>query len=62
MDLPRGTRIIPNDISEKMAENKGSQGVTVNVNIMGNMVGNQEFLNQLVNAFAQRLQVAMAVR
>jgi len=62
MDLPRGTRIIPNDISEKMAENKGSQGVTVNVNIMGNMVGNQEFLNELVNAFAQRLQVAMAVR
>ncbi len=60
VDLPQGTRIIPNDISQQMAKNNGG-GITVNVNIMGNMVGNQEFLNQLTDAFARKLQVAMAV-
>lgn len=62
MDLPRGTRIIPNDISEKMAKNESKQDIKIEINIMGNMVGNQEFLNQLTSAFAQKLQVAMAVR
>jgi len=61
VDLPQGSRIIPNDISQQMAKNSGG-GITVNVNIMGNMVGNQEFLNQLTDAFARKLQVAMAVR
>lgn len=61
VDLPTGSRIIPHDISKQVAQSSGG-GITVNVNIAGNMVGNQEFLNQLVNAFAQRLQVAMAVR
>ena len=61
VDLPQGSRIIPNDISKQMAKNSGS-GVTVNVNIAGNMIGNQEFLNQLTDAFARKLQVAMAVR
>jgi hypothetical protein len=61
VDLPQGTRIIPNDISQQMAKNSGG-GITVNVYIMGNMVGNQEFLNQLTDAFARKLQVAMAVR
>ena len=61
VDLPQGTRIIPNDISQQIAKNSGG-GITVNVNIMGNMIGNQEFLNQLTDAFARKLQVAMAVR
>jgi len=62
MDLPRGTRIIPHDVSKEMAKNSNNNGINVNITIMGNMVGNQEFLNQLVNAFSQKLQVAMAIR
>lgn len=61
VDLPQGSRIIPHDISQQMAKNSGG-GITVNVNIMGNMIGNNEFLNQLTDAFARKLQVAMAVR
>ena len=61
VDLPQGTRIIPNDISQQIAKNSGG-GITVNVNIMGNMIGNQEFLNQLTDVFARKLQVALAVR
>jgi len=61
VDLPQGSRIIPHDISETMAKNSGG-GLTVNVYIAGNMIGNNEFLNQLTDAFARKLQSAMAVR
>ena len=61
VDLPQGTRIIPHDISQQIAKNSGG-GITVNVTIMGNMIGNQEFLNKLTDAFARKLQVALAVR
>ena len=61
VDLPQGTRIIPHDISQQIAKNSGG-GITVNVTVMGNMIGNQEFLNKLTDAFARKLQVAMAVR
>lgn len=61
VDLPQGSRIIPHDISREMAKNSGG-GINVQVTIMGNMVGNQEFLNQLADVFARKLQVAMAVK
>ena len=61
VDLPQGSRIIPHDISREMAKNSGG-GINVQVIIMGNMVGNQEFLNQLADVFARKLQVAMAVK
>jgi hypothetical protein len=61
VDLPRGSRIIPHDISSKMAKNSGGN-ITIPVTIMGNVIGNQEFINQLAEAFARKLQVAMAVR
>lgn len=61
VDLPRGSRIIPHDISAKMAKNSGGN-ITIPVTIMGNVIGNQEFINQLAEAFARKLQVAMAVR
>ncbi|MCD8025088.1 MAG: hypothetical protein LUE64_06090 [Candidatus Gastranaerophilales bacterium] len=62
VDLPRGSRIYPHDVSQKMTQNSNKSGIVINVNIMGNMVGNQEFLDKMTNAFAQKLKVAMAVR
>lgn len=61
VDLPRGSRIIPHDISSKMAKNSGGN-ITIPVTITGNVIGNQEFINQLAEVFARKLQVAMAVR
>ena len=61
VDLPQGSRIIPHDISREMAKNSGG-GINVQVTIMGNIVVNQEFLNQLADVFARKLQVAMAVK
>jgi hypothetical protein len=40
----------------------GGRGVNVNITILGNMVGNDEFLNQLASVFARRLKIAMAVQ
>ena len=61
VDLPTGTRIIPHDVSKQMAKNSNN-GINIQVTVLGNMVGNQEFLNQMANVFAQKLQVAMAIR
>lgn len=59
IDLPQGSRVYPKNTTQKMMNNGG--GVNVSVVVQGNMIGNQEFLNQLGNMFAQRLRVAMAV-
>ncbi len=61
VDLPTGSRIIPHDISKEIVKNNNS-GINIQVTVLGNMVGNQEFLNQMANVFAQKLQIAMATR
>lgn len=54
MNLPSGTQIIPHDVSVKAA---GGRSVTVNVNIQGNVIGNQEFTEQ-VGAYVGRKVLA----
>nr|DAH73269.1 MAG TPA: tape measure protein [Caudoviricetes sp.] len=58
MNLPNGTQIIPHDISQKMVS--GGNNVTVNVNIGGNVVGNQEFIDEVGNAISSRVSLALA--
>ncbi|KQX69227.1 phage tail tape measure protein [Paenibacillus sp. Root444D2] len=43
-EYPNGTRVIPHDLSKQMVSNS-SGGITVNLTIQGNMVGNKEFAN-----------------
>lgn len=59
MNLPNGTQIIPHDVSTKMASNN-SNNVSVNLNISGNVVGNDEFINQVGEAITNRVQLALA--
>ena len=58
MNLPNGTQIIPHDISQKMVSGGGN--VTVNVNIMGNVVGNQEFIDEVGSAISSRVSLAIS--
>lgn len=58
MNLPNGTQIIPHDISKKMVGN--GTNVTVNVNVAGNIVGNQEFIDEVGNAISSRVSLALA--
>lgn len=54
--LPNGTSIIPHDVAVKQ-----DQGNTynVNVNIQGNVIGNEEYTNYIGDSIVQRLQLAM---
>lgn len=60
MNLPRGTQIIPHDISKKMAANTNSNNISVNLNIGGNVVGNDEFIDQIGEAITSRVQLALS--
>lgn len=56
-EYPNGTKIIPADKSEKMLSGKG---VTVNVTVQGNIIGNQEFADYMGNYVANKVSLALA--
>lgn len=55
VNLPTGAKV---STAEETKKAMGSN-ITVNVNIAGNMIGNQEFINQISNALGRQLQVAL---
>lgn len=55
MRLPSGTQIIPHDVSVKAA---GDRGVTVNVTIQGNVIGNREYAEEMGDYVARRVLAA----
>lgn len=52
MNLPSGTQIIPHDISARMA---GGLRVTVNVTVAGNVIGNEQYADELGERIADKL-------
>ena len=52
MNLPSGTQIIPHDISARMA---GGPRVTVNVTVAGNVIGNEQYADELGERIADKL-------
>lgn len=44
INLPSGTQIIPHDVSTRMVQ---GGGVTVNVTVMGNMIGNEQYADEI---------------
>lgn len=59
VNLPNGTQIIPHDISKKMVSGN-NQGVTVNVNISGNVIDNNDFINQIGETISNRVSLAIS--
>lgn len=59
MNLPNGTQIIPHDVSTKMAASNSSN-ITVNVNVAGNMVGNDAFIDEMGAAISNRISLALS--
>ena len=55
MRLPSGTQIIPHDVSVKAV---GGRGVTVNVTIQGNVIGNREYAEEMGDYVARRVLAA----
>lgn len=60
VNIPQGASVTNANNTAKAMNN--NNGINIQVVIEGNMIGNQEFLNQMGNVFAQKLKVAMAVR
>ena len=57
VDLPSGTRIIPHDVSRRMA---GGTSITIYLTVQGSVIGNAEFADQLGRIIAQRVLRAAA--
>lgn len=57
LNLPNGTQIIPNDISKQMGS-----GYSINcpVTIQGNVIGNEDFVNQIGQAISSRVSLALS--
>lgn len=57
LNLPNGTQIIPNDISKQMGS-----GYSINcpVTIQGNVIGNEDFINQIGQAISNRVGLALS--
>ena len=56
MNLPSGTQIIPHDVSVKAV---GGRGVTVNINIQGNVIGNREYTEQVGEYVGRKVLAAL---
>lgn len=74
VDLPNGTRIIPHDISRKQQQTEQpampekeqkkniapAAGITVNINVQGNMIGNEQYAQYIGNVIGQKIKMACA--
>lgn len=58
VNLPRGTTVINNKETKKIV---GTKDVTININIAGNMIGNNEFINNIKQILGKELKTALAV-
>lgn len=56
MNLPSGTQIIPHDISARMA---GGPRVTVNITVAGNVIGNEQYADELGEIIAGKVRRAI---
>ena len=57
VDLPSGTRIIPHDVAQKTIG--GAPVVNVNLQVMGNVIGNQQFMEQCGDFVAKKVISAL---
>lgn len=55
---PNGTKIYPHDLSEKMVD-KDNTGVNVYVTVQGNVIGNEEYADDLGNTIANKVKLAL---
>lgn len=58
VDLPRGSKVTPaNDTKQTLASS--SNNVTINLNVQGNVLGNRDFMNEMLNIMGVELRKVM---
>lgn len=58
INLPNGSQVIPHDESMKQLANSNG-GVTVNMTIQGNVIGNEAFMNECGKHITEKIMLAM---
>ena len=58
INLPSGSQIVPHDLA-KQAVGGNKNNITINLNIAGNVIGNDDFYNECGNAISERLIAAL---
>lgn len=58
INLPSGTQIVPHDVAKQAVGNKIN--LTLNLNIAGNVIGNDEFYNECGNIVTDKVIAALA--
>lgn len=56
VSLPRGSSVASTEKTQKLMS---GNNIKIEVNIQGNMVGNNEFINQIADVFSMRLRTAL---
>ena len=57
VNLPNGSQVIPADKTDKILS--GGKNPVVNITIQGNVIGNQQFINEMGEMITSRLKVAL---
>jgi hypothetical protein len=57
INLPNGSRVIPADKSKNMLNSKSD--IIVNVNVQGNIIGNEEYANYIGNTVVRKVRLAL---
>lgn len=60
INLPSGSQIVPHDLSKK-AMNKSNQPININVNIAGNIIGNEAYADFIGSHIVNKLSNALAI-
>lgn len=58
INLPSGTQIVPHDVAKQAVGNKIN--LTLNLNIAGNVIGNDDFYNECGNVISDKVIAALA--
>ncbi|NOW07859.1 phage tail tape measure protein [Clostridium beijerinckii] len=58
--LPSGSKVIPAGQTNKILNGNGNNGMNVYIIVQGNMIGNEEFADQIGQHFYNQIQLGMA--
>lgn len=57
INLPSGSQIVPHDLAKRAVNRQPN--ITINLSVVGNVIGNEEFYNECGNAISTRLIAAL---
>ncbi|MGQ7276641.1 phage tail tape measure protein [Brevibacillus thermoruber] len=60
VNLPNGSQVIPADKSEKLIEENSKRHIIININVQGNLIGEEEEINRLFSKAVPRIKLALS--